>query len=250
MGVAGVAAYVGMALFFIWNLKSAIVYYTWTRAAAEKDLLESPLIAPWGLHPSVVKTWTDQIIASYYDPKAKQAQIRTHMAASLLITVLLIFQLVPKLRRNFIWLHRWAGRFCIAFAVANLPIFWKLIMGFKLSRFTQYFEIPIWAAIPFFGIKGWLSARNKDIQSHRSSMIMFSSCFFFFGVQRLCILFVQAVHSLPATREHLPLGDISKVQGTDYWEVCFGSADVLAALLTFGVGAYNAYGPRIKTKSA
>mmetsp|Transcript_16756 Transcript_16756/g.40580 ORF Transcript_16756/g.40580 Transcript_16756/m.40580 type:complete len:250 (+) Transcript_16756:37-786(+) len=249
MGVASIAAYVGLALFMVFNVKSTVVYWTWTRDAAIKDLMDSPLLTPWGMHPAVVKAWTE-LLSPYFDPKGKQGAIRMHMAVSMIITLLVTFNLVPMFRKKFMFMHRWLGRICITFAIINAPGFYKLVMNFGASKITQYIELPIIAMIVFFGIQGWVSVRDKNIQAHRSSMIMFSCCFFFFGVQRICLLLAHALHSMPTTSQFLPLGPISKISGADYWEVMWGLADVSAFMLTFGLGAYNAYGPRIKAKSA
>ena len=52
----------------------------------------------------------------------------------------------------------------------------------------RYAEHPLIFFILYYAIKGWLEIRNKQTQAHRSSMIMLSSCFFFFAVQRLVML--------------------------------------------------------------
>lgn len=79
--------------------------------------------------------------------------------------------------------HRWTGRALILVAVGASPGFFSLILNFRASKIVQYAEFPIPFMIVYFGLNGWRQVRNKEIQAHRASMIMFSGCFFYFAVQ-------------------------------------------------------------------
>ena len=89
-------------------------------------------------------------------------------------------------------------------------------------------------AIPYFGIKGWLEIRQKDITSH-----MFASCFFFFGIERLVMTLSGLVHQ-GVIGEYMPLGPYKDWTVEDY-ENNFNIIAMITVPITFITAMYVAY---------
>ena len=127
--------------------------------------------------------------------------------------------------------HTWLGRITILVALGSIPHFTHLVLNF-FHKTTAYAELPIVFLIPVFGIKGWSEIRNGDWRSHRASMIMFSACFYYFGVQRLTIALFGAIHHEKSPfAKYLPLGPWSQWNEDDYNEM-------------FGIGICTGIGKR------
>lgn len=81
---------------------------------------------------------------------------------------------------------------------------------------------------------------------HRASMIMFASCFYYFGVSRLVMMMMNIIHSGPWA-QYTGLGDWRNWSSQDIHDG-FGISIAVAFPLTFSVAAYNAYiAPHAKT---
>lgn len=93
--------------------------------------------------------------------------------------------------------------------------------------------------IPFYGIRGYLQIRNKQVMEHRASMIMFASCFYYFGVGRLVMVAMNIIHSGPWAK-YTGLGDWREWSKEDVHDF-FGISIAIAFPITFGIAAYNAY---------
>ena len=121
-----------------------------------------------------------------------------------------------------------------------MPGFAMLIFnGLKGKPVAQYAEYPVIIGIPYYGIKGVLQARNKQIQDHKASMIMFASCFFFFGVQRLVLMAMGPLHAGPWAK-YTPLGPW-KEWGAKEYDTFFNVGIAIAFPITFGCATYKAY---------
>ena len=70
-------------------------------------------------------------------------------------------------------------------------------------------------------------------------MIMFASCFFFFGVQRLVLMAMGPLHSGPWAR-YTPLGPWKEWSEREY-DLFFNLSIAAAFQITFGCAMYKAY---------
>lgn len=113
-----------------------------------------------------------------------------------------------------------------------------LFSGFS-HQTAKYVESPVLFMIPYYGIRGYLQIQNKQVVEHRASMIMFASCFYYFGTTRLVLMAMNAVHSGPWAK-YTGLGDWREWSTEDVHD-CFGIAIAIAFPITFGIAAYNAY---------
>ena len=230
-------AFIGFAV------KSLVSYHKFSLEEQLEDVKGSPL----PVNEAGLKWFKDMLFARAYGEG--QQRTRTHTIITSFLAVALFLQLWKK-SRSFGGkgkpLHVWLGRATILCALLGIPHFWELVSNFP-HRPTMYAEYLILLMIPFYGLKGWWEIRVKDWQSHRASMIMFSACFYYFGVQRLCMLILGVLHHEKSPlASHLGLGKWQNWNTEDY-NAMFGIAVWSAFVLTFGVATYNAYiGPESK----
>jgi|EP00970_Alexandrium_tamarense_P002731 hypothetical protein len=237
MGIWNILAKTGCVLTILWSIKSLIAYRFWSLDQVMDDVASSPL----PLNKNGLDFWQNDLsVNAYYDIGSvkKQARIRFHTFITAVIAVGLCIQFIKRIRQNNISIHRWVGRATIASSLLAYPHFAKLLGGFdqQVARYTEY---PVLALIPYFGIKGWRQIRNKKVAEHRSSMIMFSACFYYFGVSRLVLMVMNPLHS-GVLAKYTGLGDWREWEREDAKDA-LTIAIVLAFPLTFGVATYNAY---------
>ena len=192
--------------------------------------------APLPLNEAGVAYWKSMLTPYYGE---KKAQIRAHLAITLFLSVALCVQFLKVVRQKAITAHRVLGRITILVALAATPGFAMLIAGMTEKPIAQYAEYPAVLGIPYFGIQGVLQARNKQIADHKASMIMFASCFFFFGVQRLVLMAMGPLHSGPWAR-YTPLGPWKEWSEREY-DLFFNLSIAAAFQITFGCAMYKAY---------
>ena len=235
MGFWSYAASAGTFLTVLWAAKSAVAYYTWTLDDMMEDVASSPL----PLNQNGIQYWKD-ILAPYTDlgPVKKRGAIQMHMAATLAIAAGLCVQFMKTIRRKNMDVHRWVGRATLLASLLCYPHFVSLLDGFGHLT-AKYVEAPILLGIPYFGVQGYRAVRAKNIAEHRSNMIMFGACFYFFGVARLVMMAMNVVHSGPWAK-YTGLGDWRDWSGGDV-DQFFGISIALSFPITFGVAAYNAY---------
>ena len=157
------------------------------------------------LNEAGVEYWLGMLKPYVNDgPVQKRSIIQMHTKITTFIAVALFIQFLKIVRQKAMPIHRWLGRSTITVALLATPGFASLIYGLP-HPVAQYAEYPIIVGIPYFGLKGWKEIREKKIQDHKASMIMFSACFFYFGVQRLMLMAMGVLHSGPWA-EYMPLG--------------------------------------------
>lgn len=232
-GEAGL--FVLLMMFVLWAAKAAYGYWTWSLPQMMEDLKTGPL----PLNAVGLSFW-QRLMEAYNDigEVKKSTRIKLHTAITLFLAIGLFLQFIKIIRQKQINMHRWVGRAVIVVALLATPSFGILIAGLPFP-IAQYFEYPVLFAIPYFGIKGWLQIRNKQVMDHKASMIMFSSCFFYFGVQRLVMIAFGRLHSGPWAK-FTPLGPWSEWTEKEY-ELFFGLSIALAFPITFGVAIGRAY---------
>jgi hypothetical protein len=235
MGFWSYAASAGTGLTVLWALKSAVAYYTWTLEEMVEDVAASPL----PLNDNGVQYWKE-ILSPYTDlgPVKKRSAIQMHVSITLVMAIGLCLQFMKTIRKKNMSVHRWVGRATLITACLSYPHFVQLLNGFE-QQTAKYMEAPILLGIPYFGIKGWLAIRNKQIAEHRANMIMFGACFYFFGVARLVMMAMNLIHSGPWAK-YTGLGDWREWTGEDVDDF-FGISIALSFQITFGIAAYNAY---------
>jgi len=227
----------------VWAVKSLVAYHGWTLEDIMADFEGSPM----PMNEAGLLYWKNNIFVPYMGEK--RGRIQFHTIFTTLMAIGLSVQFTKAIRRNAMVVHVWGGRATVAFALLGLPALFKLLHGFGMPT-AQYVEMPVLYMIPYYGIQGWRQARAKQIQAHRSSMIMFSACFYYFGVQRLVMMALGPLHSGPWAK-YMPLGPYVDWDDDDHSHA-FSSAIALAFPLTFGLAASQAYGgvtsPLTKTK--
>ena len=235
MGFWQWALFAGTVLTVVWSVLSYVKYHNWTFGQLVEDLKGAPL----PLNDAGLEYWLE-MIQPYVDvgPVKKRAAIQLHMKVTLFLSVALFIQFLKIVRQKAMPIHRWLGRTAICVALLATPTFVVLIYNFK-HPVGQYVEYPFALGIPYFGIRGWMQVREKKIMDHKASMIMFSSCFFYFGVQRLMMVALGAVHSGPWA-QYTPLGPWKEWTAEQY-NTYFGVSIALAALITLGGAMYKAY---------
>ena len=232
----------GTLLFVLWIAKQANMYHNMTYPEWVEDLKMAPL----PLNDKGFDFWLGFL--KPYSPQtgAKRETILLHMKVSLALALALCFQFLKTVRQKAMPLHRIVGRVTLVGAFAALPGFAKLVSNFDMPL-VQYMEYPVLVMIPYYGIKGWLQAYNKQIADHKASMIMFASCFFYFGVQRVVMILFGLLHSDPLGKL-FPLGPWKQWDENSY-EHFFNISVAWAAIVTFGLGGYKAYVVPAKSKS-
>ena len=233
MSAGGMLSYAGKFLAMVWVTMSGVKYFLWDEEQALADLKGAPM----PLNDAGFKYFETNFLRPAYNEK--KVPIQVHTAVTAFIMAALIVQLVKKVRQKAMWVHRWLGRLLLIVILAALYSFAMLVHR-QPNKIGRYAEYPLIFFIPYYAIKGWLEIRNKQTQAHRSSMIMLSSCFFFFAVQRLVMLPFGFLHS-ETLGPYLPLGPWKNWQEKEY-ETMFGHAIVLAGMITFSVAYYKAYG--------
>ena len=236
-------SFLGSVLFIGWTAKSFVGYHTFSLEEAMEDIKQAPL----PLNDVGLNWFKNTLLVRSYGEGKDNTQM--HMKITLFLAIALFLQLWKRTRglggkgKPF---HTWLGRISILVALGSIPHFTRLVFNFP-HRTTAYAELPVIFMIPFFGIKGWSEIRNGDWRSHRASMIMFSACFYYFGVQRLMISLIGVIHHEKSPfAKHLPLGPWSQWNEDDYNEM-FGIGICAAFVVTFSVATYNAYiGPNSK----
>lgn len=165
------------------------------------------------------KEYFSDMIKTYADIGniKKKAIIQFHTGATTLIALGLFVQFLKVVRMKAMNVHRWTGRATILGALLATPSFFKLVANQIDKAGAMYAEYPIAVAIPYFGVKGWVEIRNKDIASHRASMIMFAASFFFFGLERMVMALWGPTHS-GVLAQYMPLGDWHDWTKKDYNE--------------------------------
>jgi hypothetical protein len=226
---------VGTILTVAWALKSLIAYHTWTLDEVMDDVASSPL----PLNENGLEYWRN-IVAPYYDlgPVKKRSKMRAHTVITSFIAMGLCLQFIKRIRQTNLDFHRYVGRFTLALTLIAYPHFVKLLEGFS-HQTAKYMEAPVLFMIPYYAIRGWQQIRNKQVMEHRASMIMFASCFYYFGVSRLVMMAMNVIHSGPWAK-YTGLGDW-KDWSTENVDDFFGISIAIGFPLTFGVAAYNAY---------
>ena len=235
MGFWQWAQFVGTVLTVVWAAKSFVGYHYWTW----DQLIEDVKGAPLPLNDAGLAYWIG-MLKPYVDdgPVKKRAIMQMHTKITLFLAVALMIQFLKIVRQKAMPVHRWLGRVTLLVALLATPGFAMLIYGLP-HPVAQYAEYPIVLAIPYFGIKGWVQIRAKQIADHKASMIMFSACFFYFGVQRLMLMAMGLLHSGPWAK-YTPLGPWKDWTSEQYHHF-FGISIVLAGFLTLGGATYKAY---------
>ena len=235
MGFWQWAQFVGTVLTVVWAVKSYVQYHYWTFDEMVEDVKGAPL----PLNEAGVEYWLGMLKPYVNDgPVQKRSIIQMHTKITTFIAVALFIQFLKIVRQKAMPIHRWLGRTTITVALLATPGFASLIYGLP-HPVAQYAEYPIVVGIPYFGLKGWKEIREKKIQDHKASMIMFSACFFYFGVQRLMLMAMGVLHSGPWA-EYMPLGPWKDWTAEKY-NTFFGVSIALAGFVTLGGAMYKAY---------
>mmetsp|Transcript_40992 Transcript_40992/g.98160 ORF Transcript_40992/g.98160 Transcript_40992/m.98160 type:complete len:172 (+) Transcript_40992:2329-2844(+) len=111
--------------------------------------------------------------------------MRAHVLFGMIMSLSLLIQLTPWIRKRNIKLHRLSGNILLVlFSVQAVPLFlhvWHLSLGWA----AVWVELPLIPTGAYFGYRGYKQIKAGDVAGHRSSMIMMSPTFFFLGFGRL-----------------------------------------------------------------
>ena len=228
MTILANAQTVGTFLTVAWALKSLVAYHTWTLDEVMDDVASSPL----PLNEHGLEYWRN-LVTPYYNigPVKKQFKIRTHTMITSFIAIGLCVQFIKSIREKRLDIHRIVGRLTLGVTLLAYPHFTMLMAGF-FHQTAKYIEAPVLFMIPYYAIRGWIQIRNKDIMGHRSSMIMFASCFYYFGLSRLVMMAMNAIHSGPWAK-YTGLGDWRNWSPEDVHDF-FGISVAIGFPLNFG----------------
>ena len=233
--VFGWLSWACMMATIIWAMKSFILYSSiYGPDEIYADFEHNSMLPIKGNFAGV--KWYQQLVDELTSGD-KKMRIQMHTMFMIYMTLGLAFQLTKKVRTNVIDLHRWVGRLTVTMALCFMPSLTRLVFGVS-NPAAQYVELPVLAMIPFFGVRGWMQIRRKQVREHRASMIMFSACFFF-PVQRLAMYAMKALHE-GWWAKYTPLGPWKNWYVSKY-DVAFPTALWYAFIVTFGVATYLAY---------
>ena len=153
------ASTAGKVLFIVWTLKSFIAYHTWSLDQMVADIRTAPL----PLNEAGVALFT-KLFKAYVDPLQKKDAIQTHMKVSLFLSIALVLQLLQRMRKKAMWIHRNLGRITIAVALLATPGFANLIYNWKTGT-AQYVDYLIIFLVPYYGIRGWYQVESFHLFS-------------------------------------------------------------------------------------
>ncbi len=142
-------------------------------------------------------TVLDSVMPKGYEPgdTVGNVTIIVHLALALLIMLAGAMQLVPQIRRQAPWLHRWTGRSYITAAIlasfGGLYLVW--VRG-TVGDNAQHAGSTLNAAlIVLFGVLAWRAARARNFGAHRTwalRLFLVASGVWFFRVGLMLTLLV------------------------------------------------------------
>ncbi len=224
-------------LLVLWSIKSFFVYWTWDEKSAYADFYDIA-IKPFNVPSANGELFRAQAITPSFG--VKQWSTRLHVTISVIWALCLFINLMPIIRKKYMWLHRLSGKIFNISYLLFFPFTMYLLWHIELGPIVQIIEIPLAPITAYFIIKGYLEIQRKEVANHRSSMIMASAGLIFFLVIRLMLVFVQAVsiqfHFLGG-----PFLEWHKMNPKDYINLTFGVSSILGLYLCYGVAIYYAY---------
>ncbi len=179
---------VAFGLFFtlFWAATRVQSYYFWTLEESVADFKR--IVLPSDIDPSVVSTFVDTAVSSFFGAGERRSAILLHVALGALLTALFTFQLLPITRTRFYRAHRFIGYYLIGPLSAVFIVHISYVLFVK--GMVNMGPVVFWQdVIALFGVLigvalGVAGIRGNDVALHRAGMILMAASFNLNACQR------------------------------------------------------------------
>jgi len=219
--------YVPAVLFLVWLIRNSVVYFTMNADGAWTDFANA-LITPYGTPNEIANHLRSITVDQWYGARAFSMTV--HIGVTTVWGLSSVLQFAPFIPKS--TFHRWNGRLYLLLTIVMMWNGYDLIANQQISRNLYLAEGISLFLTGSFAIKGWVHIGKKEVQQHKSSMIISTAGLYYFFVMRLIMPAVLLFS--PA-----PFRSLSY-----YLDVTWGGSIWTAFVITYGIAVYYAFGRR------